>query len=644
MKLNNTKDVTVILHCDINNNDFQVNTTVKNLGIANVKKIILINSLENINIRNTDIEIEYLNSKESVIDLYNKILPSIETNYILLLKDFLNVSKNYLADIKSTFHNYPDTVCVVPKVLDHKDKVLSAGSNFFSNGNLNHFGYGLEENKFSYKFNFVREVQFNSFSSIFFKTEILKTLDILDNKYVSLEAALCDLQLNALSKGMKILYQPKAAVVSGRMSFMTTCERLNIDKERIAAKYKEIIATGIFEGKHRKEYNGFSEDKEHLFIFDYQMMAPDKDAGSLRAFNIIKILQEKFHISLVLKYQNFIPEEDFLKYYDFLTQRKIRVVVNEDKNNIDLDNFLTKAKEEVKKIIIFRPDTGAIFYKQIKNKLDKDIKIVFDTVDIHHLRFETERELLKEDKSQTDELRKQRITSLDNLIYNYKSLEWYFYHKVDEILAVTKDEIDYMTSRMAVPAKKIKFCPIIFETNPTSNTYKQRKDMLFIGSFWHTPNILAIKYFINEVAPALEKRGIDIRLNVVGSHSEIIDDLEHPMMIKHGFIEDPDNFFNETLLSFQPLWSGAGMKGKVTQSLARGIPVVTTPIGAQGYINPEKYMIIGNNCNELVNGIEMYMKNQDLWERNRKEGLEYIKENLSFEAAKNFLKTSILYS
>jgi len=63
-----------------------------------------------------------------------------------------------------------------------------------------------------------------------------------------------------------------------------------------------------------------------------------------------------------------------------------------------------------------------------------------------------------------------------------------------------------------------------------------------------------------------------------------------------------------------PLHYGAGIKGKITQSLAAGLPVVTTPIGAEGLDGGEdRCMLIGHSPQELaVETIRLY-KDDELW-------------------------------
>ena len=75
----------------------------------------------------------------------------------------------------------------------------------------------------------------------------------------------------------------------------------------------------------------------------------------------------------------------------------------------------------------------------------------------------------------------------------------------------------------------------------------------------------------------------DVRLHVVGA--ALPDDLRSTLgagYVVHGWVEDLGPAYEQARLAFAPLRYGAGMKGKVAEALAMGVPVVTTPTGTEG--------------------------------------------------------------
>jgi glycosyltransferase involved in cell wall biosynthesis len=78
-------------------------------------------------------------------------------------------------------------------------------------------------------------------------------------------------------------------------------------------------------------------------------------------------------------------------------------------------------------------------------------------------------------------------------------------------------------------------------------------------------------------------------LDIVGRGSRrFLDELGvHDERVRgHGFVEDLEEFYRRGTLFVAPLPEGGGIKIKILEAMARGIPVVTTPVGAEGIVAP----------------------------------------------------------
>ena len=108
--------------------------------------------------------------------------------------------------------------------------------------------------------------------------------------------------------------------------------------------------------------------------------------------------------------------------------------------------------------------------------------------------------------------------------------------------------------------------------------------MLFLGSFRHTPNRVALNWFVSNVLPAVLAQRPEARLVVVGSdpppkHS--LPDLGNSIELR-GFVEEVREPLARYALFVCPILSGSGMRVKLLEAFAAGIPVVSTRIGAEG--------------------------------------------------------------
>jgi glycosyltransferase involved in cell wall biosynthesis len=116
---------------------------------------------------------------------------------------------------------------------------------------------------------------------------------------------------------------------------------------------------------------------------------------------------------------------------------------------------------------------------------------------------------------------------------------------------------------------------------------------LFVGSFGHRPNVMAARFLVKEVWPNLARRRPQAQLLLAGRGSDLWFQRwqsDHPGKAERvqalGFVPDIGPLFRESRLFLAPLAEGGGIKIKILEAMARGIPVVTTPIGCEGICEP----------------------------------------------------------
>ena len=108
---------------------------------------------------------------------------------------------------------------------------------------------------------------------------------------------------------------------------------------------------------------------------------------------------------------------------------------------------------------------------------------------------------------------------------------------------------------------------------------------LWLGGFWWYPNTDAVDYFIREIFPLLVDRlaSENIVLNFVGANPpDSLKAIEGPQVKVFGFVEDLDALLDEMDFLFVPMRLGSGVRVKILESMAAGLPVVSTPKGYEG--------------------------------------------------------------
>ncbi len=113
--------------------------------------------------------------------------------------------------------------------------------------------------------------------------------------------------------------------------------------------------------------------------------------------------------------------------------------------------------------------------------------------------------------------------------------------------------------------------------------WSDRHDVVFVGSYAHPPNPDAVHWFLDEVWPSVADRLPDARFVAYGSGmpTELLA-RANDRVVMHGYVERLDEAFETARLGIAPLRFGAGVKGKITSTMLRGIPIVSTPVGVEG--------------------------------------------------------------
>jgi len=144
-----------------------------------------------------------------------------------------------------------------------------------------------------------------------------------------------------------------------------------------------------------------------------------------------------------------------------------------------------------------------------------------------------------------------------------------------------------------------------------SGTEPEPRRLLFIGSFAHLPNVLALEFFLREVWPRL---GPGFTLHVIAGarHEYFLEfyrnraaiDLSGPGIELEGFVSDVRNAYQRAALVLAPLTASAGTNIKVLEAMAMGRVVVSTPAGINGLdLAAGREVIVTGSAEEMAERI-----------------------------------------
>ncbi|MGW8323943.1 MAG: glycosyltransferase family 4 protein, partial [Thermodesulfobacteriota bacterium] len=151
----------------------------------------------------------------------------------------------------------------------------------------------------------------------------------------------------------------------------------------------------------------------------------------------------------------------------------------------------------------------------------------------------------------------------------------------DAMVVVSKVEKELLAGLL--PAEKVHLVSTVTVTHPVTAGFAERRGVLFVGGFLHPPNEDAVRYLLEEIWPLVCEKRPTPPLYIVGNHPPkwLLNNRVAGVQVL-GYIPDLAPLYEKVVASIAPLRFGAGIKGKINESMAYGVPVVTTSIGSEG--------------------------------------------------------------
>lgn len=364
------------------------------------------------------------------------------------------------------------------------------------------------------------------------------------------------------------------------------------------------------------EYN---QNKTILVIDDY-LPYYDKSSGSKRLFELLKIFRE-LNYNVI-----FLPDDGIatMPYYKDLLDHGIEVLIsNEQHTHMDQ---LNKILDTIGYAWISRPALNRKYHKI----LQKNTRKIFDTVDLHYLRTMRQSE-------------NQNSRKLKNKALKTKKLELGLARSSQATITVTDIEKRILEDE---GIRDVYVIPNIHETIAQKKQipFEERKGILFIGGYKHEPNIDAVKWLVKDIMPSVWAELGDVPLYLLGSDpTEEVLQLASNKVFVPGYLNDVGEFFLSSRLFVAPLRYGAGMKGKIGQSLEYGLPIVSTTIGTEGMnLTDEINVLTANDSHTFAEKIISLYCNNQKWDKIRQESSasisSYSPENVKIQLKQLFEK------
>lgn len=194
----------------------------------------------------------------------------------------------------------------------------------------------------------------------------------------------------------------------------------------------------------------------------------------------------------------------------------------------------------------------------------------------------------------------------------FKRYEGQMCREFDAVLAVSQEDKAAL-EEAAGQSLDITVIPIAIDTDEVTPVARQlgADHILHIGTMYWPPNIDAVKWFVHEVYPIIRQQRPDVQFDVVGSRppAELLALNDTSLGINvTGYVKDPTPYHQRAAVIVVPLRAGGGMRVKILNALAQGLPVVSTALGVEGIAAvPGRDLLVANTAETFAEAVIQVM-------------------------------------
>ncbi len=489
------------------------------------------------------------------------------------------------------------------KVTYDNGRLRWAGGIVWQDGTLSPYGEGDHPDEPEY--NYRRPVDFAPLPGCIVRAQVWQELGGLHAAYTSPVYGAADLGMAARQAGWGVLYQPHADLIC-RQSDLTPLGSqwhpetgdLAKDRAEFGRRWAEALP------HHCRLDDSASGDRAPrrllpsptALVIDTLVPTYDRDSGSLRLFQILQLLQQHgYHII-------FLPEHghDQRPYTTTLEAMGIEVLYLTHARPDPLLR-LSRRLDLIDIAWVCRPELCAKYFPVLQQR--PSIRLIYDTIDLHFLRLQRQWEL--EGKPPD------RARAWEEM----RAMELAASQIADTTLVVTEVEKAILTD---LGAARVEVVPNIHRPYTGARPgWGDRAGLLFIGGYYHLPNVDAVQWLCREIMPLVWAQQPDLHVTLLGSNpSPAVKALASDRVAVPGYIPDVEPYFLSHRLFVAPLRYGAGMKGKIGHSLSYGLPTITTSIGAEGMnLRHGEHALIADEAAALAQCILTLYDDELLWEK-----------------------------
>ncbi len=345
-----------------------------------------------------------------------------------------------------------------------------------------------------------------------------------------------------------------------------------------------------------------------VLVIDEYIPMPDRDSGSLRAWEILKILRALDCQVTWAAHKPVLPGP----YTERLEQLGIQCL--HQQNAPDLSAWLHQSAVQFDVAILSRAPVAELYLGLIRRRFPQAL-LIFDTVDLYFVREARAAHL----RGQAPGFEEHRRRLVEVATARFADVTWVV-SEADRAQLLAQDTTiqTEVVSNIVLPA----LTPLPFAA---------RSGIAFLGGYWHQPNVDAVLYYLQEIHPLVREQLPGVVCYILGSHptAAILAQAREDVIVT-GYLPDLEPCFAALRVFVAPLRYGSGVKGKINTSLSFGVPVVTTAVGAEGMtLRDGVEALLADGPADFARAVVRLYQDEGLWQQLRQAGAALLNQRFS---------------
>jgi GT2 family glycosyltransferase len=552
----------------------------------------------------------------------------VRGKYMVLLNNDTLIVDGWLDELIAPFERFNNIGLVGSKLLMGDGRLQEAGGIIWKDGSG--WNFGRNADALAPEFNYVKDVDYVSGASIALPTAVWRDIGGMDERYLPAYYDDSDLAFEVRARGLRTLYAPASTLIHHEGITHGTDTSTGIkayqveNQKKFASKWAKVLAAENFDsGENVFLARDRSRSRPHILVIDHYVPQFDRDAGSRLIFEHCKMFVDA-GFKVIFWPDNLFFDKAYVKA---LQDLGVEVIYGGRYIN-KFPEWIAEAGPHLHYAFLSRSHISGKYVDLIKGC--SNAKILFCGHDLNVWALEKEYKLTKNPEllKEIDYWNKanRRMWKASDVIY---------YPAIEERDLVAKEMPDKLSRLMCVyiyPDEDLELMKERIERSVAQDDFT----ISFVAGFRHRPNADAAKWLVREILPRVRAKITNVSCFIIGSYPPPdVMALEGDGVVVTGYVPDAvlHRIYKTTTVVVAPLRFGGGIKGKILEGLRFGVPIVTTPSGAEGMPDSSTFLEVGETADEFSDKIIQLLKNPKRRQKLALNGIKFLQKGYSYSVA-----------